>query len=103
MTAKFYIVGSFLVRSRNLFVAVGDIVDGYVESGMFVTVDLGNIKVGTSVASVEVIDVSYLNKSYMGLAFAFDDPDELDFWQSLQLSDETLFVESAQKAVRDPS
>jgi hypothetical protein len=95
VTAKFYIVGSFLVRSRNLFVAVGDIVEGHVEPGMHVTVDLGNIKVGTSVASVEVIDVTYLSRSYKGLAFAFHDPAELDFWQALQLSDQTLFVESA--------
>ena len=46
------------MRSRNLFVAVGDIVEGCVEPGMSVVVDLGNIKVGTSVSSVEVIDVS---------------------------------------------
>ena len=31
MTAQFFVVGSFFVRSRNLFVAVGDIVEGYVE------------------------------------------------------------------------
>lgn len=29
----------------------GDIVEGYVEPGMSVTVDLGNIKIGTSVVS----------------------------------------------------
>jgi hypothetical protein len=95
MTAQFYIVGSFFIRSRNLFVAVGDIVEGYVEPGMSVTVDLGSIKVGTSISSVEVIDVSYLNKSYKGLAFGFEDPEELGFWQALDLSDETLLVESA--------
>ena len=49
MTAKFYIIGSFLIRSRSLFVAVGDIVDGYVEVGMEVTIDFGNISVGTKV------------------------------------------------------
>jgi hypothetical protein len=95
MTAQFYIVGSFLIRSRNLFVAVGDIVEGYVEPGMNVSVDLGSIKIGTSVSSVEVIDVSYLNKSYKGLVFGFEDPEELGFWQALDLSDETLLVESA--------
>jgi hypothetical protein len=94
MTAKFYVVGSFLVPSRNLFVAVGDIVDGYVEPGMSVTVDLGSIKVGTTVQSVELIEVSYLNRSYKGLAFGFDDPAELGFWQMLELSDETLFIEA---------
>jgi hypothetical protein len=95
MTAKFYVVGSFLVPSRNLFVAVGDIVDGSVEAGMNETVNLANVKVGTTVQSVELIEVSYLNRSYKGLAFAFEDPAELGFWQMLQLSDETLQIESA--------
>ncbi len=29
-----------------------------------------------------------------GLAFAYEDPAELEFWQVLQLSDETVFLES---------
>ena len=95
MTAQFYVVGSFLIPSRNLFVAVGDLIEGYVEPGMNVTVDLGHISVGTTVQSVEVIEVSYLSKSYKGLVFAFEDPAELGFWQMLQLSEETLLLESA--------
>ena len=94
MAAKFYVVGSFLVPSRNLFVAVGEIVDGYVEPGMQVMVDLGKIQIGTTIASIELIVVSYLGKSYKGLAFGFEDHEELGVWQSLQLSDETLFIES---------
>lgn len=94
MTAQFYVVGSFLVRSRNLFVAVGDIIDGYVEPGMMVIVDLGHLQLSAGVSSIEVIDVAYLNKSYKGLAFAFDDPEDLGFWQTLDLSDLTLLVES---------
>lgn len=64
MTAQFVVVGSFLVRSRNLFVAVGDTVEGHVEPGMNVVVDFGSIKIGTSVSSVEVNDVTYLGKAY---------------------------------------
>ena len=93
MAAKFYVVGSFLVRSRNLFVAVGDVVEGHIEAGMTVNVDLGNIAVSAKIASMEVIDVEYLNKSYKGLAFAYDDPQELGFWEALKLSDETLSVD----------
>jgi hypothetical protein len=95
MAAQFYVVGSFFISSRNLFVAVGDIVDGYIEPGMSVTVDFGNIQFGTSVSSVEIIDVSYLSKSYKGLAFGFQDPEELEFWRALDLSDQTLLIESA--------
>lgn len=93
MAAKFYAVGSFHIRSRNLFVLVGDVLEGYVDVGMTVVVDLGHFGVTAKVASMEVIDVDYLNKSYKGLAFAYDDPEELEFWQSLKLSDETLLIE----------
>ena len=62
---------------------------------MNVTVDLGNLSVGTRVQSVEVIEVSYLSKSYKGLVFAFEDPAELGFSQMLRLSEETLLLESA--------
>jgi hypothetical protein len=38
--------------------------------------------------------LDYLGKSYKGLAFAYEDPAELEFWQDLQLSDQTVFLES---------
>ena len=67
--------------------------EGYIDVGMSVTVDLGSLGVTVKVASMEVIDVDYLNKSYKGLAFAYDDPEELEFWKSFRLSDETFVVE----------
>jgi hypothetical protein len=90
MKAKFFTIGSFLVRSRNLFVAVGDVTEGEVQPGMNVEVDLGHLRVGANVASVEVIEVAFRNQAYLGLAFAFEGPEDLEFWQELQLSDETL-------------
>ena len=94
MTARFYTVGSFLMRSRNLFVAVGKLMEGHIEAGMRVTVNLGSLKIGTRIESVEVVEVSCLSKEYMGLVFAFEHPADLEVWQALQLSDETLLVES---------
>jgi hypothetical protein len=94
MTARFYTVGSFLMRSRNLFVAVGKLMEGRIEAGMTVTVNLGNLKLGTRIESVEVVEVNCLSKDYMGLVFAFEQPADLEVWQALQLSDETLLVES---------
>jgi hypothetical protein len=94
MTARFYTVGSFLMRSRNLFVAVGKLMEGHIEAGMTVTVNLGNLKLGTRIESVEVVEVTCLSKEYMGLVFAFEHAADLEVWQALQLSDETLLVES---------
>ena len=102
MTARFYTVGSFLMRSRNFFVAVGKIMEGHIEAGMTVTVNLGSLKIGTRIESIEVVEVSCLNKEYLGLVFAFEDPSELDVWQRLQLSDETLVVEACNAPVERP-
>ncbi|HEY5956549.1 MAG TPA: hypothetical protein VIV60_08355 [Polyangiaceae bacterium] len=41
-----------------------------------------------------MIEVSYLNRSYKGLAFGFEDLAELGFWRMLQLSNEALLIES---------
>jgi integral membrane sensor domain MASE1 len=48
MQAKFLAVGSFFIRSRNLFVAVGDIMEGHIQPGMTVAVSLGNISVSAT-------------------------------------------------------
>ena len=65
MQAKFFAVGSFFIRSRNMFVAVGDIIEGHIEPGMAVAVSLGSISVSTKVKEVEVIGVDFRDKEYM--------------------------------------
>jgi hypothetical protein len=40
MSAKFYAVGSFHLPSRNLFVIVGDVLEGSVRPGMTFAVQL---------------------------------------------------------------
>lgn len=102
MTARFYTVGSFLMRSRNLFVAVGKIMEGHIEAGMMVSVDLGSLKLKTTIKSVEVVEANCLNKNYLGLVFSFEDPAELDIWERLKLQDETLVVEPCNTPLERP-
>ena len=90
MQAKFFAVGSFFLRSRNLFVAVGEVTEGEVKQGMTVSVSLGNISVTTTVKDVEVIGVDFRGQDYQGLVFGFDDPADLEFWQALRIGGETL-------------
>jgi hypothetical protein len=92
MRAKFYVIGSFFVRSRNLFVAVGDITEGDIRPGMSVSVSLGHLQVSTTICGVEVIEVAFRDQDYLGLAFGFESPEELEFWQALHLNDETLEI-----------
>lgn len=90
MTGRFWVVGSFHVRSRNLFVLVGDLLEGKAVPGSTVCVRLGNLGVSARVASLEVIDISYEGRQHLGLALAYDDPEELDFWNALSLSNEEI-------------
>lgn len=83
MGGKFLVVGSFHVRSRNLFVLVGDFVDGTAEPGAMVCVSLGTFGVSGRVSGVEVIEASYDARRYHGLVLAYDVPEELDFWNAL--------------------
>jgi len=55
MQAKFFAVGSFFIRSRNMFVAVGDVIEGHIQPGMMVAVSLGNFSVSTTLS----VAVSY--------------------------------------------
>jgi hypothetical protein len=90
MSGRFYAVGFFYVPSRRLFVVVGDVVAGGVAVGDTISLDLGHLKVGAPIDAVEVISVDYLGKSYLGLAFGFDDAEDLEFWHGLRISGETL-------------
>lgn len=92
MDAKFLAVGSFLVRSRDLFVLVGDVIEGNIEAGMVVIVDLGHFKIGIPIRDVEVIDVSFRGQSYRGLVIGFEDPEDLRAWEVIDFSGETLEV-----------
>jgi hypothetical protein len=95
MSAKFFVIGSFLVRSRNLFVAVGDATEGTILPGMRIVVDLGNLKLDAgAVACIEVIEIALKGQKYLGLAFTFEDPADLEFLQALDLSGQTLDVTS---------
>lgn len=91
---RFWVVGSFHIRSKKLFALVGSLLEGKAEPGSMVCVRLGGLGVTTRIASLEVIDVSHENRQYLGLVLAYDDPDELDFWNALSLSNEEIELES---------
>lgn len=94
MTGRFWVVGSFHIRSRKLFVLVGDLLEGKAEPGTTVCVRLGSLGVTTRIASLEVIDISYESRRYLGLALAYDEPGELEFWSALGLSNEEIELET---------
>lgn len=92
MAGRFWVAGSFHVRSRNLFVLVGDVVEGKAEPGSSVCVRLGGLGVTERVASLEVIEVTHDQRRYLGLALGYGDPEELDFWTALGMSNEEIEI-----------
>lgn len=48
MPGKFYAVGSFFIKSKNLFVVVGNVLQGTYQPGDRACLDLGNLSVGTT-------------------------------------------------------
>lgn len=93
-TAKFYALGSFLLRSRNIFVIVGDVLEGEVAPGMRILLPLGGITMATRVAAVEYVDVIHEGKSFIGLAIAYEDPEELEFLMGLGVSGEIVTLDT---------
>ena len=94
-TATFYAIGSFLVRSRNLFVIVGDVVEGEVSAGMKIALPIhDDFSVEAEVRSVELVDVLHEGKSYLGLALEYEHPDELEIMRALEISGVNLQLET---------
>jgi len=91
VAAKFLAVGSFLLRSRNLFVVVGDVVEGEVREGMELVLPLnGTLSVNGKITAIEYVDVSHEQRCYLGLAIACDDAEEAGIWSAMNISGETL-------------
>lgn len=86
MPGKFLVIGSFHVRSRSLFVLVGDFVEGSAEPGTEVRVGLGDLRITTTVNTLEVIEITKDTRRYHGLALAYESPDELETWSELSLA-----------------
>lgn len=76
--AKFYAIGSFLIRSRNLLVIVGDVLEGEVRTGMTIHVPFGAIDIAHRVASIERVEVTHEAKLYVGVALEYEHEDDLE-------------------------
>lgn len=93
-TAKFHAIGSFLLRSRDLFVIVGDVLEGEVVAGMQVHASRGASSVTKRVASVEYVDVIHEGKSHIGLVLKYEGLEELEILRGFEVCGATLQLES---------
>ena len=89
---KFFSIGSFFVRSRNLFVLVGDVIEGELSAGSFVSIPLTpGLAVTAKIQGVEVIEIGYKGAQHLGLVIEYEeDPAELEVLSALVVGGETL-------------
>ena len=91
MSARFRALGTFELKSRNLFVIFGDVREGVVRAGMVV-----NIRLNSELSIAEPIhSVEYLGgaaESHVALTLRLDQ-EERELMQMLNIGDEELRVE----------
>ena len=71
----------------------GNIEQGTVRAGMVVLVPLSNLSVMAPIHAVEFVRKE--GHEHVALVIRCDDPDELSFWESLDITDERLLVREA--------
>jgi hypothetical protein len=78
------VVGTFEIKSRNLFVVFGTLTEGELRPGMTVAAPLGgNLSVTGTIESVEFVDFVAYRESYPAITLHYDDPAEFEVWRSV--------------------
>lgn len=94
MEARFLVERTFLLRSHSLFVAEGAIVEGTVQPGMNLLIGFNrSFSMACRIEGVEFVLRGQTER--IALTVRYDEPDEGEFLQSFNLSNEEVFVSDA--------
>ncbi len=94
MQAKFITIGNFTIPSRNLFVVVGDIIEGDIKPGAIVQVESA-INPESPISGVELVEASFRSQACLGLVFSATSTDKLSLPRELSAANETLVLTTA--------
>lgn len=90
--AKFRVSSTFALRSRQLFVLAGEIVDGELRAGMVAEIRCNpSFAIDAPIHGVEFLDGPG-DRSEVGLTVCYADEEELATWEALNIANETLVV-----------
>ena len=92
MQAKFITIGNFTVPSRNLFVVVGDVVEGELKPGATVSVEAESVTLEPAIPGVELVEASFRSQPCMALVFTAEKLESLSQSQALSSANETLLL-----------
>lgn len=95
--SRFYVVDTFALKSRQLFVLFGSIEEGGILKGMLVHIPLNSATTMTApIDAVEALDRP--NESFTALCVKYEDDIELAIWQTLNICNEVIEVSEPQDA-----
>ncbi len=92
MQSKFITIGNFTVPSRNLFVVVGDVIEGDLKPGATVSVEAESVIPEPAIPGVELVEATFRNQPCMALVFTADSLAGLSQSQALGSATETLLL-----------
>lgn len=88
---KFEIVNSFKITGRGL-VARGNIIEGKVKIGAYLTINTGTTNVLLRISAVEMIDKISTRESWVGLMFVYNSKKEQDEFENIKLLSQTVDI-----------
>ena len=89
---KFYVLDTFTLESRKLFVFAGSAIDGGLRPGQLVRVPLnGSLAVEARIEAVEFARRSPTREDVC-ICISYCELDELEFWQALNINNEEIEV-----------
>jgi hypothetical protein len=92
MQAKFITIGNFTVPSRNLFVVIGDVIEGELKPGTTVNVEAESVTPESVIPGVELVEASFRSQPCMALVFTSQSLASLSQSQALSSANETLLL-----------
>jgi hypothetical protein len=94
MQSKFITIGNFTVPSHNLFVVLGDVIEGELKPGAKVTVGVESVSPEPSIPGVELVEATFRSQPCLALVFTGPNLSSLSQSQTLSSANETLLLSS---------
>lgn len=88
---KFEILDSFKITGRGL-VARGNIIEGKVKIGAYLTINTGTTNVLLRISAVEMIDKISTRESWVGLMFVYNSKKEQEEFENSKLPVQTVGI-----------
>lgn len=91
LIGKFEILDSIKITGRGL-VARGNIIEGKVKIGAYLTINTGTTNIILRISAVEMMDKISTRESWVGLMFVYNSKKEQDEFENIKLPIQTIDI-----------